>query len=163
MLLFLYWLWDSLHNATRTHAILSDYVTNLVSDPCFNVTDPDQQPCVGYIGQFFEDIPISAETACKWVFDWIVNLMLFASLFAIRLSQTFISVDLCFPFRKLLCFVMLPLLLPLPCFQDSYMFLGLLHVTPEGRPGYFWCPPPCLESEGCQFDPTFLYLLSSSA
>ena len=56
---------------------LSDYVDSLPSgDPCFNMTDPDQQMCLGYLGPLYQDGPISAETACQWVFHWIANLMI---------------------------------------------------------------------------------------
>ena len=33
-------------------------------------------------------------------------------------------------------------------------------MVPEGSPRGFLMSPPCLEYQGCQFDPTFLYLLS---
>ena len=35
-----------------------------------------------------------------------------------------------------------------------------LHIYPEGEAGGFLMSTPCLESQGCQFDPTFLYHLS---
>ena len=39
--------------------------------------------------------------------------------------------------------------------------LRKLHARREA--GGFLMSPPCLESQGCQFDPKFLYLLSCSA
>ena len=37
-----------------------------------------------------------------------------------------------------------------------------LCLTPEERPGGVWClTPPCLESQGCQFDPTRYIYISS--
>lgn len=57
--------------------LLSDYVDSLPGgDPCFNMTDPDQQMCFRFLGPFYQDDPISAETACQWVFHWIANLMI---------------------------------------------------------------------------------------
>ena len=39
---------------------------------------------------------------------------------------------------------------------------GLKQINAEGRAAILMSPP-CLESQGCQFDPTFLYLLSCSS
>ena len=61
--------------------LFSDYVDSLPSgDPCFNMTDPDQQMCLGYLGPLYQDNPISAETACQWVFHWIADLMILVPL-----------------------------------------------------------------------------------
>ena len=44
------------------------------------------------------------------------------------------------------------------------LILGVdLGAGPVGRQGGFLMSPPCLESLGCQLDPTFLYLLSCSS
>ena len=65
----------------------------------------------------------------------------------------FASTDLGYTICIVIGFCVLPLVLVL-------LLLRLLLLTPEGKPGDFCSLPPCLESQGCKFDPTFLYLLS---
>ena len=82
--------------------LFSDYVDSVPSgDPCFNMTDPDQQMCLGYLGPLYQDNPISAETACQWVFHWIADLMILVPL----CHQTLLSHNcVCNGYWVLLCF-----------------------------------------------------------
>ena len=71
-------------------------------------------------------------------------LILFAILYESNTEGTnFRIMFICFTFVKCACFVL---------------------YTPKGGRGASDVFPPCLESQaGCQFDPTFLYLLSCSS
>ena len=41
-----------------------------------------------------------------------------------------------------------------------FIIIIMIRQVPRREAGGFWClPPVCRESQGCQFDPTFLYLL----
>ena len=46
---------------------------------------------------------------------------------------------------------------------STLVSLAINTPRPPREAGGFLMSPPCLESQGCQFDPTFLYLLSCSS
>ena len=53
-------------------------------------------------------------------------------------------------------------LLP-PCFATVFLEPDPLFEASTRECHHFLMSPTCLESQGCQFDPTFLYLLSCSS